>query len=440
MKIRNLLEYPNLIMNENHDSINKVVTGSINNGQYSTLNKIENSLLLDRDVMGLNKLFYGFDYIKKEFIVSNTLYNIYINNSNITNVRSLPAGRRLELNLDTKKKRIIEIENLSSIKPINIKEFDLDLFQTEIDNKLTEYFQSISKLHKGKKVFVCLSGGLDSSIIAYYAKKYFSQITAITFTLTDSENISNYNPRDFTQYESHLSLNNVSNDYKKGLRFAIELDIPFLGVLVEKKINLNILKKVLIYGQDYRDFNVHCAWVNYHLGKSVRNLYPNEEIVFLTGDLMNEFIADYKTVKFENNEYYKLPKVPNSKLNKILINGLECGDREIGIFNYFNITTLQPFSSLVREYLKLPDEVLLRPNVKEYLNSNLIKNESLRSFVNKSKVRAQVGGSDGGVLALFVKNNIQQKNLKSLWEDIFYKIPIIDKNFKTIIEFGQYKS
>ena len=70
---------------------------------------------------------------------------------------------------------------------------------------------------------------------------------------------------------------------------------------------------------------------------------------------------------------------------------------------------------------------------------NLIKNEFLRSFVNKLKVRAQVGGRDGGVLALFVKNNIQQKNLKSLWEDIFYKIPIIDENFKTIIEFGQYK-
>ena len=132
MKIRNLLEYPNLIMNENHDFINRIETNSLNNGQYSTLNKIDNSLLLDRDVIGLNKLFYGFDKIKKEFIVSNTLYNIYRTNLNIVNVRSLPPGKRLELNLDTKEKRIIEIENLSSIKPINIKEFDLDLFQTEI--------------------------------------------------------------------------------------------------------------------------------------------------------------------------------------------------------------------------------------------------------------------------------------------------------------------
>jgi asparagine synthetase B (glutamine-hydrolysing) len=439
MNIKNLLTYPNIILNKNYCQINNLENICESNGQYAVLNQSKNALILDRDILGLNKLFYGIDKSTNEIVVGNTLYEIYKANPSISSVKSQIPGKRLEIDLNTLECVTDEFEDLSTLDVTHIEDFNLTSFQNSIHNKLSSYFKFLSKKFRNKKIFVCLSGGLDSSIIAYYAKKHFDNITAITFSLTSSKILNRSNPLNQNNYDSHISSSEVSDDYKKALRFSRELDIPFIGIFAENKISLNSLKDVLIYGQDYRDFNVHCAWVNYKIGKKIKNLFPEEDCVFLTGDLMNEFVADYKPVIFENIKYYTLPKLPTYRLNKILTYGLECGDREIGIFNHFNITTVQPFSTVFREYLKLPNEMFNRPDLKEHLNSSLIQDEHLRKLINTSKVRAQVGGSDGGVLALFIKNKIRQKDLKKIWIDAFNELNHSDTDFNSMIAFGHYR-
>ena len=133
--------------------------------------------------------------------------------------------------------------------------------------------------------------------------------------------------------------------------------------------------------------------------------YNNEPV--LTGDFMNEYVADYTSEIINGVEYYPQIKQSNTIKQRFFIKGLDSSDRENGIFNYFNIPIFQPYSFVDLYYKKLPEGYLNKGNIKHELNKKLISNK-IYKLISKKKVRAQVGGNNQGILKYMVKNKIFQ--------------------------------
>ena len=94
-----------------------------------------------------------------------------------------------------------------------------------------------------------------------------------------------------------------------------------------------LIDPVLMYGQDWRDFNVHCGIVNLAIARAIRaEHHDGARPLLLTGDGMNELMADYSPVIHNELEYYSLPRLPPGRLRRFLVQGLDAGDREVGIF------------------------------------------------------------------------------------------------------------
>ena len=86
------------------------------------------------------------------------------------------------------------------------------------------------------------------------------------------------------------------------------LKIPLTPVIRSSNSVLDITNDVLKYGQDWRDFNVHCAIVNMFLVEDIHAKYSNKNVVVLTGDLMNEYLCDYNEELVDGTVYYKQMK------------------------------------------------------------------------------------------------------------------------------------
>ena len=123
------------------------------------------------------KIFYGFNKKKRKLVFSNKYLNL-TKKCNIKSIFSVPKG---SLVIIDQKGFIIHQKKIGTQK----LKFDRN-FKNLIKKNLITYLKEIKRKY-GNKCVVCLSGGLDSTIIAYYAKKIFKS----TITLTASFNEKN---------------------------------------------------------------------------------------------------------------------------------------------------------------------------------------------------------------------------------------------------------
>ena len=89
---------------------------------------------------------------------------------------------------------------------------------------------------------------------------------------------------------------------------------------------------------------------------------------------MNEYFADYKEEIFNNRKYYLNPKVNQKHLQNFFMRSLHwnSSDREIGVFNYFNIPLYQPYSIFLIFLKNLDVNKLRLDNIKFRMNSKLM--------------------------------------------------------------------
>jgi len=233
----------------------------------------------------------------------------------------------------------------------------------------------------GFSVFIALSGGLDSSIIAAAARKYLRNPVACTLDLGRSE------------------------DAEKSALIAREIDIERVVFGTSEKEILAAISESPVLCQDFRDFNVHCTALNLLLARNIRAIADNRNVprnkaIVLTGDTMNEFTCDYAAEVIDGKEYYRLPRVNKKMLQNMLIGGLDTSDREVLPFKHYNLACVQPFAATYDLYMRLPESVLQLDDVKRILNGHLVP-DAVLSLLPKSKLRAQVGSKETmGVLGL----------------------------------------
>ena len=120
----------------------------------------------------------------------------------------------------------------------------------------------------------------------------------------------------------------ASEDLHFAKLVADKLMVPMETVLATREEIESLLDVALIYGQDWREFNVHCALVNAKIASHLAEHRAWSEAarpVILTGDTMNELMADYAPVVYRDQAFYSLPRLPAGKLRRFLVSGLDTG-------------------------------------------------------------------------------------------------------------------
>jgi asparagine synthetase B (glutamine-hydrolysing) len=318
-------------------------------------------------------------------------------------IYSVPAGRVVEMNHQGLVTGLYHYGPRSPrARPDGVVISDV---ARHVRRALEVWFSRLAEQFSNRKVCVCLSGGIDSSIMAALARRYFSDVDAYSYTFG-------------------CAASATSEDAMYAEWIAKRLRIPFRLVRADSEAVLLALESAICYGQDWRDFNVHCAIVNDILARAIRHdaaAAGARRPLILTGDLANEFLADYTSVAFGGKEYYRLPTLPPVDLRRALIRGLDVGDREVGIFNHYGLDVIQPYSFVVDEYFQLPGTAIGDAHFKQAF-AKQIAGDLLPGFVfDRVKVRAQMGSSDEapGILPVLVQTGYDSARLRSVFCRIF---------------------
>jgi asparagine synthetase B (glutamine-hydrolysing) len=396
-------------------------------GQYSYAWEEEDGVLLVRDPLGSNNLFFG-DNQEGDVLVANRISLLAENGISLDEIKSCPAGHTLRLNQG----EIETVQKTDWSKLPCAEPFDLEQFQSAVSERLSVAFDMLRRQFPKAHFVICLSGGLDSSLIAYLAKRHLPRATVACFTYLENENGLNFMPNTPPD-----GLRGVSEDFENAYRIAAKLELPFLPVFRPPQSVAPAITAAVNLCQDWRDFNVHCAVVNLFLAQDIRAQFPGREVVVLTGDIMNELVCDYHEEIVGDTTYYPQPRTSLKNRRRFFVGGLDAGDREVGVFNAYGLTVCQPFASVADLYMEVPQELLADPDCKKRLNGPLLPDDIL-SAVNFSKTRAQVGGEGMGTLGVCHKLKIDEDYLKRTWAALFpNELPEATLD---LIQFGRYRS
>jgi len=362
----------------------------------------DEGITLTRDRLGLNKLFVAV-HESGRVTAASYLIDLVRRGVPLEAVYSVPAGHVVELD------RHGAVVGLYPHGPRSPREYSAraaikDLAH-DIRCALEVWFSRLASQFSDRRICLCLSGGIDSSIIASLATRYFSDVVGYSYTFAAAGSA-------------------MSEDAIYASWIARSLRIPFRLVRADSEAVLLALEHAVTYGQDWRDFNVHCAIVNDILARAIRRdaaSTGDKRPLVLTGDLANEFLADYTSVPFDGKEYYRLPALPPADLRRTLIRGLDVGDREVGVFSHYGLDVIQPYGFVVDQYFQIPGDALGTAHFKQTF-AKQIAGDVLPGFVfDRAKVRAQMGSTAEapGILPVLIQTGYDAARLKSVFCRIF---------------------
>lgn len=371
--------------------------------------------LLTRDRLGVNKLFYGID-AEGQVHSSNFLADLHRIGFPLTSIQSVPSGHSLYIEPERRQLDLEPHAELSFDESEPEGSDGLDGYAERVRTSLDSTFARLASALRGRRVFVTLSGGLDSTTIAVLAKRWLDDVTAVTFSLEDA-----------------TARSDPSDDLASARRVAEALAMPLEVVGVTPEELISLIDPVLTWGQDWRDFNVHCGLVNAAIAVRLRERLSLPDAVaaspdassarpvILTGDTMNELMADYAPETYRGREYYSLPRLSKARLRRFLVDGLDSGDREVGIFAHYGFDTLQPYALCADVYTAFPGGYLESPQVKQDLVRAVMGDEIPVHVYDRPKVRAQVASAAGvaGTLATVVDRGFDSQRLAGRFGELF---------------------
>ena len=390
-------------------------------GQFSLAgSQADDRVVCVRDRLGINKLFFAV-HESGRVIVANYLIDLVDHGIPFEAIYSVPAGHVVELDVV---RRRLSLRPYARLDDGPLEGAPLRVLAREIRSGLELWFSRLSEELRSRPVCVCLSGGLDSSLIAALAARYLTNVTAYTYGYVDT------GPPE-------------SEDASYALRVAEYLGLPCRFVPASRRDILDALEAAICFGQDWRDFNVHCAIVNEIIARVVaddaRQHARSGRQVALTGDLMNELLADYTPVSLNGQQYYRLPRLRPGALRAVLVRGLDAGDREVGVFHRHGVDVLQPYGLVAEKLMGLPEPVIAGEQAKRELFRE-VAGDLIPPFVfDRRKVRAQVGSSERpiGVLPVLAEQGCDAAWLKRAFCRIF-RVP--REGFLTdFIRAGRYR-
>jgi asparagine synthetase B (glutamine-hydrolysing) len=336
-----------------------------------------------RDPLGINKLFWAGD-AQGNILVAARPYLLVEAGHRFEEIRAIPAGSVVDLLPDrnSEERSLVPASWFATEEQLGAK---VEAVAKMIRTKLDGYLSALAVAHPRAEAFVCLSGGLDSTGIAALVREHFRNTVAVSFDLRRPGG-------------------RLSEDRRVAKRLADDLDLPLLEVDATESQLFELLDTVLLQGVDWRDFNVHAALVNAVLARAIDGAVTERPVIVFTGDLANEFLADYEPEQYRGATYYRLPRLPPAALRESLVRGLDTSHREVGVFGAWNLPTVQPYAVAVDEYLSFDDGFLRSEGRKQWLCQAIFQDLVPDYVFSRAKVRAQVGNpsTGGGVLSACV--------------------------------------
>lgn len=385
-------------------------------GQFALDTPDGSGRVLVRDPLGINKLFFA---VGPDGAVDsdNFLVSLVERGHALKDIYSVPSGHLVRIDAASKVLELKKYANLNFAEGAGDgegKSLDLDSHATAIRARLETVFGRLAKVLAGRPLYVTLSGGLDSTTIATLVRQHIGPFTAITFSMAGPGN------------EGEKA--EESEDLRFARLVADRLDVPIETVFATPEDIVALVDEALVWGQDWREFNVHCALVNARIASDLGQRHASTgeaRPVVLTGDTMNELVADYSPVSYAGSEFYALPRLTPGRLRRFLVSGLDSGDREVGVFARHGIDVIQPYAMLADAYAALPDAFVADPGAKQHLVEKVMGDAIPREIYERPKVRAQVGGADevGGTLAALVDAGFTGERLLQRFAELMHSTP-----------------
>jgi asparagine synthetase B (glutamine-hydrolysing) len=357
---------------------------------------------LARDPLGVNKLFYAIE--GDEVVSASFLFELIRRGHPLGEIWSVPSGHVVRIHPPTRR---FSVEKFSKLRFASDGQAPFDMAELEahavaIRERLEATFEALARALEGRRVYVTLSGGLDSTTIAVLARVYLPDVVAVTFTMGGADE--------------------ASGDLAFARRVAEHLGLELIVARAGSDDLVGLLDDVLLYGQDARDFNVHCALVNAVIGRALSTFHSDERLppVVLTGDTMNELVADYCPVSHRGQTFYALPRLSPGRLRRFLVQGLDSGDREVGVFARFGLETVQPYALAADVYTALPAASVGHGDAKQRLARAAFGDRIPSYIYDRPKVRAQVASSleVGGTLSALVDRGIDAASLRARFAEL----------------------
>jgi asparagine synthetase B (glutamine-hydrolysing) len=364
-------------------------------GHFALHRQTGDQHLLARDALGVNKLFFAITP-EGRLDAANFFIDLRRLGHPPRRIWSVPSGQLVRI-CPTRRTLVAEKHaRLAFAEDEAPAPGDLERHAAAIRARLEGTFRALRPLLAGRPLYVTMSGGLDSTTVAVLTRELVGDFVGVTFRVEGPDG--------------------ERDDLHFARRVAAALGVPLEVVTVPRQALLDLVDPVLLYGQDFRDFNVHCGLVNLALAAALGKRHPQGGVrpVVLTGDTMNELVADYTPVEYGARQYYGLPQLSVGKMRRFLVTGLDSGDREVGIFAHHGVTTIQPYALCPEVYCALPGPLLAEPGAKQRIG-RLAMGDRVPSFIyERPKVRAQVGSSEqvGGTLAALVDQGIDAAQLE----------------------------
>jgi asparagine synthetase B (glutamine-hydrolysing) len=395
----------------------EVLPESYLRGAYASLFIDGGAAQLVRDPLGLGKLFWAI-HPDGTLLFSARPWRLVDAGCAFGDIRAVPAGALIEIDLERGDERVHSFPAPQRSPAEWSPARSVEAIASNVRGTLDRYCAAIAGAYPDRRVFVCASGGLDSTGIALLARLHFRDVVAVSFDLRRS----NGSP---------------SADRRAAERLAADLGLPLLSVTPTQTELLEGLDVVLREGIDWRDFNVHAALVNLALASGIAATQPTQDALVLTGDFPNEYLVDYHPEELGGQTYYALPRLPPAALQTALVRGLETSHRETGPFQAWRLPVIQVYGPAVDHYLALPASFLADPQRKERL-CRLMFGDSIPEYVySRPKTRAQIGGpgGDGGVLGVCLAHGIGAPALRRRFAELHHAS---DSELDRFIRGGRY--
>ena len=337
-----------------------------------------------RDPLGINKLFWAGD-TEGNVLVSGRPHLLLEAGCHFEEIQAIPPGVVVDLRPDHFSPEEHSLVPDSWFTAQESTGVEVETAAKSIRATLDRYLSALAATYPRAQAFVCLSGGLDSTGIAVLVREHFRDTVAVSFDLQRPDG-------------------GVSEDRRVAERLARDLDLPLLEADATEGQLFELLDTVLLEGIDWRDFNVHAGLVNAILAQAIDSVVRDRPPIVFTGDLANEFLADYEPEHYRGTTYYRLPRLSPAAIRDTLVRGLDTSHREVGVFAAWNLPVVQPYAVAVDDYLTLSDNFLRAEDRKRRLCRAIFQDLVPDYILSRAKVRAQVGNPDtgGGVLAACV--------------------------------------
>ena len=450
---------------------------------FAIYDKHKNKIFLFRDFFGIKPLYYSiidnvlyfaseikiltkFDKVKKNLSLDSYSALSFIsyrhllgNNSTLfKNIKSLPAGSFLEIELDTFKykiKRYISIDKTTQRNEnINHKNFE-KIFLENIRNHL---------ITKHKKVACLLSGGLDSSVLIASIRNISKNLQISTYTAIEKNSIEAKNAKKINKIynltKNYINIDNINFfDKHKKITKIIDQPLTDASMIIHNILCEKVSKdgfKVLFSGNGADEiFYGYPGHINGYFAKLLRNnlFYFIQRIInFRKYNSKNTFLVILRSI-YENfplkiKNFYKRfiikKKISHLNLEKLDLNNLNFyEDLSSDLFENINLNYKNKWA--LQNYLDYEDKNSMNYGIEcrvPYLDIHfidLIKNTDLKhvfdvgtkslirrmSFIpNFLKSERKKIGFAGDLFHYLEKD---KKKIKNEIEKEFDNIPMIDK-------------